>query len=602
MNSDNIILFATDNPPLINKDDLLEGVELDANFVNIYNDLLELSNTGYVTAFNNATTYAVGEFVTYGNRLWQSIAISTGVTPSTDIDYWIDVFPSFLSHLRNRDTILDEGGENEVTASELRAFIDGGLTTTTNLSISDQGVNSLKINSSTGTDVTLLGATGRTAGLLNAENFIKLSQQSGTNSGDQTLESLGAEPTVNKVTDFTTIDNITFPTTEAVNVQITDAVPPLVEAVMEGYQKTTSSTALTFMFSGTNSDISTYETAFDLGNFVAGASANNGGVSTSTTPTLQVAFATEIGKPNLTVIPIGNIICHFETQKSSGANSYYSNVKIYKRNLAGTETLLLTSDNSTVTASNDLIQNTVTAVNSSIITLLSTDRLVFKIYSVMSIGTATITSYYDDATMTRVELPYTVDLTKYAPIDNPSFTTKITTPEVIISSETASTIASFDGSKKVKSLSTSTYPSLTELSYIKGLTGAVGTLATQSTIPVVIQLACSDESTALTTGTAKVTFRMPHAMTLTAVRASLNVAGTTSGITIIDINEGGTSILSTKLTIDLTEKTSTTAATPAVISDASLADDAEITIDIDAISGGATEKGLKITLIGNRTI
>ena len=130
----------------------------------------------------------------------------------------------------------------------------------------------------------------------------------------------------------------------------------------------------------------------------------------------------------------------------------------------------------------------------------------------------------------------------------------------------------------------------------------LGTLATQSTIPVVIQLACSDETTALTTGTSKVTFRMPHAMTLTAVRASLNVAGTTSGITTIDINEGGTSILSTKLTIDLTEKTSTTAVTAPVISDASLADDAEITIDIDAISGGATEKGLKITLIGTRTV
>jgi hypothetical protein len=93
----------------------------------------------------------------------------------------------------------------------------------------------------------------------------------------------------------------------------------------------------------------------------------------------------------------------------------------------------------------------------------------------MSSGTATITSYYDDATMTRVELPYTVDLTKYAPIDNPTFTTKITTPEVIISSETASTIASFDGSKKVKSLSTSTYPSLTELSYVKGLASSVQT-------------------------------------------------------------------------------------------------------------------------------
>jgi hypothetical protein len=119
------------------------------------------------------------------------------------------------------------------------------------------------------------------------------------------------------------------------------------------------------------------------------------------------------------------------------------------------------------------------------------------------------------------------------------------------------------------------------------------------TTAVTIQLAASDESTALTTGTAKVTFRMPHAMTLTGVRASLGTAQTSGSIFTVDINEGGTTILSTKLTIDNGEKTSTTAATPAVISDASLADDAEITVDIDQIGDG-TAKGLKITLIGTR--
>lgn len=38
----------------------------------------------------------------------------------------------------------------------------------------------------------------------------------------------------------------------------------------------------------------------------------------------------------------------------------------------------------------------------------------------------------------------------------------------IATGETASTIASFDGGKKVTSLPTATYPSLTELSYLKG--------------------------------------------------------------------------------------------------------------------------------------
>jgi hypothetical protein len=46
---------------------------------------------------------------------------------------------------------------------------------------------------------------------------------------------------------------------------------------------------------------------------------------------------------------------------------------------------------------------------------------------------------------------------------------------VSIADETASTIAHFDGSKRIKSLSTSTYPNLTELSYVKGATSAIQT-------------------------------------------------------------------------------------------------------------------------------
>ena len=118
-------------------------------------------------------------------------------------------------------------------------------------------------------------------------------------------------------------------------------------------------------------------------------------------------------------------------------------------------------------------------------------------------------------------------------------------------------------------------------------------------LPEAIQLACSDETTALTTGVKKITFRMPFAMTVTEVRASLSTAQTSGSIFTVDINESGTSILSTKLTIDNNESTSVTAATAPVISDPSLADDAEMTIDIDQIGNG-TAKGLKVTLIGHR--
>jgi hypothetical protein len=114
---------------------------------------------------------------------------------------------------------------------------------------------------------------------------------------------------------------------------------------------------------------------------------------------------------------------------------------------------------------------------------------------------------------------------------------------------------------------------------------------------VALVVASSDETTALTAGTAKLTFRMPYAMTLSAVRASVNTAPTGSTL-IVDINEGGTTILSTKLSIDASAKTSVGAASAAVISDAALADNAEITIDLDQVGSTIAGAGLKVTLIG----
>jgi hypothetical protein len=109
-------------------------------------------------------------------------------------------------------------------------------------------------------------------------------------------------------------------------------------------------------------------------------------------------------------------------------------------------------------------------------------------------------------------------------------------------------------------------------------------------------IAVSDETTAITTGAGKTKFRMPYAFTLTGVRASLSTASS-SGVVTVDVNEGGASILGTnKLSIDANETTSSTAATAVDLSDTALADDAEITIDIDAAGTGA--KGLKVTLIG----
>ena len=108
-------------------------------------------------------------------------------------------------------------------------------------------------------------------------------------------------------------------------------------------------------------------------------------------------------------------------------------------------------------------------------------------------------------------------------------------------------------------------------------------------------IAVSDENTDLTTGTNKVYFRIPYAGTLLAVKATVNTAPTGSTL-ICDINEAGTSVLGTKLSIDASEKTSDTAASAATITESALANDAEITIDIDQVGSTIKGKGLKVYL------
>ena len=114
-------------------------------------------------------------------------------------------------------------------------------------------------------------------------------------------------------------------------------------------------------------------------------------------------------------------------------------------------------------------------------------------------------------------------------------------------------------------------------------------------------IACSDETTALTTGT-KVTFRLPFAFTVTEVRASLTTAGTGANLVTLDFEQNGTTILSTEITIDATELTSTTATTPPVIQTSALTDDASIDCDVVQIDSGGVSAGLKMYLIGYKTL
>lgn len=104
----------------------------------------------------------------------------------------------------------------------------------------------------------------------------------------------------------------------------------------------------------------------------------------------------------------------------------------------------------------------------------------------------------------------------------------------------------------------------------------------------------------LATGTNLGAFYMPYDFTISAVYADVDTAQSSGNAVTVDINDGGTTILSTKLTIDNTETSSRTAATPAVISDSAISAGARVSFDIDNVGNG-TAKGLTITIVGSKT-
>ena len=122
---------------------------------------------------------------------------------------------------------------------------------------------------------------------------------------------------------------------------------------------------------------------------------------------------------------------------------------------------------------------------------------------------------------------------------------------------------------------------------------------TNPTMSFIVSLTAEDGDLTVADNLAQI--RMPFAFTLTEVRAFVNTAPTGAALT-FDITEAGSTILSTLLTVDVSEKTSESAATPPVISDASLADDAIIGFNCDVIGSSTAGAGAKIMLIGYETV
>lgn len=115
--------------------------------------------------------------------------------------------------------------------------------------------------------------------------------------------------------------------------------------------------------------------------------------------------------------------------------------------------------------------------------------------------------------------------------------------------------------------------------------------------PSCMSLPCSDRVTPIPTATNVMSRILPTGFYLAKVVAYLTFQ-TTTGTFTVDVKLNGTSIFSTLLTIDAGEKSSLTAAVPAVISTSSLTSGAELTIDVTDDADG-TASGLIVDLIGS---
>lgn len=116
-------------------------------------------------------------------------------------------------------------------------------------------------------------------------------------------------------------------------------------------------------------------------------------------------------------------------------------------------------------------------------------------------------------------------------------------------------------------------------------------------------LPCSDEATTdITAATNVYRFRMPFGILLSDVRATLNVAQPSGTVLTVDVKLNGTSIFSTKLTIDNAETTSVTASSPFILvapNNTILGDSDVVSVDVTQV-GATGARGLKVQVIGGR--
>lgn len=184
LNTDDLILREETYPGLTTKGSELTNQELDDNFINIRKDIVNLSTAPNLPNYNPITIYSQFNVVTYNDKIYRFISITPqdGIEPGSDPLVWQEINLNELAHQQNSDTKLAQGTADEVTANEIRTFIDAG-----------SGGGST-IYSANGTVVSdrIIDANGNDISFINGGIFIFASSFAPTGvNGSHTIEGYG---------------------------------------------------------------------------------------------------------------------------------------------------------------------------------------------------------------------------------------------------------------------------------------------------------------------------------------------------------------------------------------------------------------------------
>ena len=99
MAKEDFILRETVNAPLTTKGSALTWANVDANFIELYNQLVNLSQSSNVDAYDNSVKYddTYNNYVMYNNQLWKFIN-ETPTTDQTPVEgfFWTAVYATDL--------------------------------------------------------------------------------------------------------------------------------------------------------------------------------------------------------------------------------------------------------------------------------------------------------------------------------------------------------------------------------------------------------------------------------------------------------------------------------------------------------------------------